>query len=300
MKGRMYGECVWIVRTLQEYGKLSLRELNELWTKTEMSGGLEMDRRTFQRHEHTIEDTFGIRIACENKGGYRYYISNKKDVGSDSAIAWLMNALTVSEKLLRYVSLHDRILLESVPTSDWRFDLITEAMETSHWVSFRYLPYQQLEIRDVEVMPYCLKIYRHRWYLLGRFRSGNFATYCLDRMKTLTITDRVFKMDEAFDAADYFSLVIGVVNKQDHRVEQIIVRAYEDEACYLRDVPLHQSQTEIGSGDGFSDFSYLLKPNHEFFGCLLQRGDRVKVLYPEHIESEMRERILNIGKNYNP
>ena len=73
----IFQEYIWLVSTLQRYGKLSLEELNGHWVKTEMSGGVPIPRTTFNRHRDAILDMLGIIIDCDKKDKYRYYIANE-------------------------------------------------------------------------------------------------------------------------------------------------------------------------------------------------------------------------------
>ena len=50
-----FKEYIWLVSTIRRAGKISLAEINELWVKTEMSGGTELARATFNRHKDAIE-----------------------------------------------------------------------------------------------------------------------------------------------------------------------------------------------------------------------------------------------------
>lgn len=52
----IFQEYIWLVSTLQRYGKLSLEELNGHWVRTEMSGGVPIPRTTFNRHRDAILD----------------------------------------------------------------------------------------------------------------------------------------------------------------------------------------------------------------------------------------------------
>lgn len=56
----LFKEYVWLVKTIYEHRRLSLGEINQLWVDTNMSGGVEMARSTFNRHKDAIEDIFGI------------------------------------------------------------------------------------------------------------------------------------------------------------------------------------------------------------------------------------------------
>ena len=53
-------EYVWLVDTIHRAGRITFEEMNRQWVKTEMSGGVEMSRSTFNRHRDDILDVFGI------------------------------------------------------------------------------------------------------------------------------------------------------------------------------------------------------------------------------------------------
>ena len=50
---------------------------------------------------------------------------------------------------------------------------------------------------------------------------------------------------------------------------------------------LHHSQKEIATGDDFSDFELYLRPSMDFRGKLLERGDRLMVMEPQHLAEEI-------------
>ncbi len=93
-------------------------EINERWLETEMSEGMPIARSTFNRHKDAIEDIFGIYIECDRKNEYKYYIGNAEDLESDSIQKWMLSTMTVNNLLVDNKSIHNRVLLESVPSSE--------------------------------------------------------------------------------------------------------------------------------------------------------------------------------------
>jgi hypothetical protein len=79
---------------------------------------------------------------------------------------------------------------------------------------------------------------------------------------------------------------------------KIVIRAFGDEAFYLRDLPIHKSQKEIGNGGNYTDFMIELRPNNELISYLLSRKNRLKVLSPDCIVEEMKETIEGIATIY--
>ena len=94
----LFKEYIWLVNTIYRAGRISLSDINKKWIRTEMSGGVEIPRTTFNRHKEAIEDIFGIYIDCDRKDGYRYYIGNGKVLREDTVQNWMLSTLTVSNK----------------------------------------------------------------------------------------------------------------------------------------------------------------------------------------------------------
>jgi len=46
-----FKEYIWLVNTIRKARRITLAEINERWINTEMSGGVEMARATFNRHK---------------------------------------------------------------------------------------------------------------------------------------------------------------------------------------------------------------------------------------------------------
>ena len=68
----LFKQYIWLVQTIYRARAITLTEINERWIRTEMSGGVEMARATFNRHKDAIEDIFGIIIDCDRRDGYKY------------------------------------------------------------------------------------------------------------------------------------------------------------------------------------------------------------------------------------
>jgi len=297
-----FKEYIWLVNTIYKARKISLKDINEQWLQTEMSEGVEINRTTFYRHRCAIEDIFGVYIDCDRKAGNKYFIGNREVLHEDSVQNWMLTTLSVSNLLSESMSLNDRILLESVPSGGGMLETVIKAMKESRKLSFSYQKYgKQQPDADREVSPYCVKLFRQRWYVLGPIANGEMRLFSLDRMGDVTLQKEKFKMDKNFDAIAYFSESYGVM--VDHRIdtERIVLRAYGLEPYYLRDLPLHHSQREIRTTDEYCDFELRLKPTSDFKGKLLQRAEWIEVLEPQSLIDDiivLHQRSINRYKNY--
>ena len=287
----LFKQYIWLVNTIYRARRITLAEINDKWQRTEMSEGMPLSRTTFNRHKDAIEDIFGIFIDCDRCDGYRYYIGNEEVLRENSVQNWMLSTLTVNNLISESMSIQHRIVLENIPSEGEYLESAISAMKENKKIEIRYKRYQSPEARTFLLSPYCIKLFRQRWYLLGRFDDGGFAMFSFDRMEHLTLTDETFKMDKDFDAGQFFGECYGVVIGDGSEPVRIVLRAFGRERYYLRDLPLHHTQREIQSDDGqdFADFELFLRPTTDFKGQLLSRGAWLKVLEPQWLADEIRQ-----------
>ena len=92
----LISKYVWVIETIYRAKKISFKELNEKWLDNDISRGGEIPKRTFDNWRNFNCDLFGIDIANENRGEYRYYISNVEDISKNGLRSWLYNTFCVS------------------------------------------------------------------------------------------------------------------------------------------------------------------------------------------------------------
>ena len=247
-------KLVWIVETIYKAHKISFEELNRRWMdNVDLSGGEEMLKRTFHKWKWNIFDTFGLSIDCEKTAPYRYYIANVEDMKSGSIENWLRSTLSVSNFFLESESVKNRIILEDVPCGREYLELIIDAMKKNRFIHINYFNYRKGDTRDHYVMPLCVKLFRQRWYLVGRnWPAGRDIVFCLDRVKDFRLSSRTFEYPEEFNPQEYFNGCIGVIPGDGTDIEKVKIKVSASQANYLRDLPLHESQQETEQTDEYS------------------------------------------------
>lgn len=286
----LFKEYVWLVGTISRAGRITLREINERWLRTEMSEGIEFSRTTFRRHRAEVEEMFGIIIDCDKEN--RYYIDDIELFREDSVQKWMLSTLTVSNIVSEARDLHDRILLESIPSESEHLQTVVEAMRENRSLSVTYKRYGKTEISHWTVEPYCIKLFRRRWYLLGHLEDGGFLTLSFDRIMEMEVTDKTFVLDPDFDAQSYFSAYYGIMQGGNEPKQGIVLRAYGNERYAMRDLPLHHTQREIAVGEDYVDFEVKLHPTSDFLAQILSRGRWLKVMEPEGIAKKIKQMHL--------
>lgn len=302
----LFKEYVWLVNTIKRARRITFAEIQEKWLDTEMSGGVEFARSTFNRHKDAIQDIFGIYIDCDRKGGYKYFIGNDHVLREDSVQNWMISTLTVNNIVGESLSVQDRIVLEQIPCDDF-LQVLIDAMKKKVRVAVKYRRYGADNITKVDFEPYCLKLFNQRWYVLAHFHRDAtkekterdyFGVYSFDRIQDVTLTDVRFEVREDFDAQKFFGECFGVVVGDGTLAERIVLRAYGQQRYYLHDLPLHHSQKAIGQGDDYTDFEYYIRPTYDFCGHILGYADAVKVISPQSLADRITQMAIDTLKMY--
>ena len=268
----IFHQYIWLINTLRRYPRLTLDELSRRWIDEEVAEGNPLSRSSFNRHRDAILDMFGVIIDCDTL--YRYYISNPEVLDDDSLERWMLSTLTVSTVLSDSASLKDRIILENVPAGEEFLQTIIRAIRTGKRILMGYQRFGAERYERV-VSPYALKLFHQRWYLLA-FTGRHTATYSLDRMLSVTLTEESFQMPADFSPQQYFAEYFGVLTDETP-MAHIVLRAYGTMANYLHTLPLHASQRELSKTDGYTDFALDVRPTADFIGELLKWGDGIRL-----------------------
>ena len=310
----LFKQYVWLVDTIRRARRISLADLSERWKSTSFGEGKPLSRTTFNRYRVAVEEIFGIVIGCNADN--KYYIVNKGALHNDTVQQWMLSTLTVSNIVGEARGLHDRILLESIPTEGEQLQQVVEAMQRSVRIKVTYRRYGNQEDTEWVLDPYCIKLFRRRWYLLCHFpesdsrsikhstaqaikpsttqaikHSNNqaFILLSFDRITSLTLTDEPFTVAPDFDAETFFKDYFGVMTDPRIPLKRIVLRAYGNERYALRDLPLHPSQKLLSEADDHVDFEVRLRPTTDFLAHLLSRGRWVEVISPNDIAQKIKQ-----------
>ena len=294
---------VWVIETIYRKRKISFRELNELWLRDEISRGVDIPKRTFDNWRYVIWDMFGISITNENCGEYRYFIENEEDISKNGLRSWLYNTFCVSNALANSQSIKDRIILEYVPSGQNYLRPIIDAMKENRVLNITYHSYWKDEENSFDVQPYCVKLFRQRWYMVARstypyyYEQGP-RVYALDRIHDLYATEETFKMPKDWDAQEFFNGCFGIIADQRIELQTVKLKVSAGQANYIRDLMIHESQEEIVRNDEYSIFKYYLRPTFDFIQEILLNGESMEVLEPLWLRKEIAGKIKRMWNKY--
>ena len=299
MSKNQINKYVWLVETLYKAKKITLKEINRKWSQTELSEGEELPRRTFNNWKNAAEEMFGLVIMCDKHDGDRYYIENREELEKGGFQRWLLSTISVNNTLIENKSLSDRILLENIPSGQDYLATIMEAMKKSKLLEVTYKSYWSEREHAFPIAPYCVKLFRQRWYVVGNsVYEDKIRIYALDRFLEVNITDEAFKYPKKFKPENYFKECFGIIHDDDYSLETVKLKVDSGQANYLRSLPMHPSQKEVERNDEYSIFTLYLRPTFDFQQELLWNGDALEVLEPLWLRREIAGIVKRMWNNY--
>ncbi|MBP5367628.1 MAG: WYL domain-containing protein [Bacteroidales bacterium] len=295
---KQFREYLWLINTIKKAHRITFAELSDKWAESDFGGGVSLSRTTFNRHRDAVLDMFDIIIECDRINGYEYYIANQEVLKENTVQNWLLTTLSVSNSLTESLSIQNRILLENIPSGGAVLQTVIKAMKDGFMISAEYRRYGVAEPKKFLMSPYCVKLFRQRWYALCRHRNGFFGVFSLDRFLRVELSEQRFEIDPDFNAAEYFSECFGIVSEVNAPAIPIIVRAFDSERYFLRDLPIHHTQREIATTDDYSDFEIVMRPTFDFSAHILSRGIMLKVIEPQWLADEIRDMHREAAEMY--
>lgn len=311
MVSELIGKYIWLVQSLIAAGGggMTFKELNEKYSRR---FGQAYSRRTFNNHRLAVADLFGIDIDCDRSTN-RYFIPYSGDVlDNNESIGWLVNTFTVNSLLsLGKERLSGRVSVEEIPSGQKYLTAIMQAMEDGKELEIVYGKYSSDSSETLHVQPFAVKEHEKRWYLVafcheraGADRRNDdinaWRVYGLDRITLLQVTDVSFRMPKDFDVDGIFSQSYGIYfPKAGQKPVTIRFKVTDEEARYLRDLPIHRSQVEenAAKGDG-RIFRIRVIPNRNLTMEFCRHAGRLEVIEPEEVRLSVKEELEKAYKQY--
>jgi len=169
---------------------------------------------------------------------------------------------------------------------------IVEAMRDNLSIEITYQAFWRDSPYTLEVCPYCIKVFKQRWYVIAyNPLKERILIYALDRIKKLSITDKIFMLPKDFDGELFFTDCFGIVAGDGHKAENVLIKVNKIQDRYIRALPLHHSQKEIENSSDYTVFSYYIRSSFDFRQELFSHGSEIEVLEPKWFRDEIAEII---------
>ena len=297
MARNYFNRYIWLIDLIQRSGHIPFEDIDRAWQRCSLNpNGDRLSERTFFNHKDAISETFGIEIRCDRSLGY--FLSNEEDVESDSLKNWMLQSLSLNSIMNEGADLRDRIICEDIPSSQkWLADIMA-AMRDGKKLTMTYQSFWKDMSHTYDVAPYCLKLFKQRWYMLAKSDAYEQPRiYALDRVIDLKQTNISYKLPKGFDPKEVFRKLFGVI-LDNGSVEDVVIRVAADQVKYYRTLPLHRSQIEGESGEGYTEFRYRLVPTFDFVREVLSKGIYAQVMSPTWLRREVAKELRKTVRMY--
>ena len=290
---------MWLVDLLHAHGALSKAEIDYYWSRSNLNENEEdgIPKRTFMRMKNDIGLLFGIDICCLRSQGNRYTLENPDNMKDGGVKQWLINCFSINNVLLESQQIKERIVLEDIPSGNRFLTQVISAMQQNKVLQMQYHSFEMKAPREFEIMPYCLRCFKQRWYIIAQ-REGNKEPhfYSLDRVVTMEVTEQTFQLPKDFSAKDFLYNYYGVMH--DKKAELVQIRVTSSYAPYLRSLPLHHSQREIEKTDDYAVFQYYIAPTNDFMSELRSILPQITVLTPQWLREQLRAEAQQVLERF--
>lgn len=298
MAKNYFERYIWLIDLINLHGHIRFEEINRAWAHSSLntcgSASLkqsELPQRTFFNHIEAIYEMFGIEIKCDRSLGY--YIANSEDMDGDDVRKWLLGTLSMNNLLNESRDMREKILFEEIPASQRWLSVVVNAMRSGNAVEMTYKSYARSEPNTFVAHPYCLKLFKQRWYVLARSEEYDRPRiYALDE-RTLNVVPvkKKLKVPAKFNAAEFFSNYYGIIVGNDCKPAIVDLKVIGDQVPYFESLPLHKSQEMIESTPEYTVFRYHLVPTYDFLQEVLRHGADVEVLSPQEFREEVADSV---------
>ena len=289
---------VWLIALLYNSGGASFKDIDLDWQdQPELNPeGEPLPNRTFNNHRISIKEIFGFSIEYSAKDK-KYHISDDLYSGRMQQALLLMSSLSLWNNKDSYEKMAGRILYEEEPFVYPKYmRRIISAMDNDKMIALDYMKYGDRKAIRRKLAPYCLKMFKRRWYLLAK-EGDALKTFCLDnRTCDVKVLDEKYEFPNDFNPEEYFKDAYGIRTAP---AKEVALKAYGQEADYLRSAPIHPSQKETEKGIDYSIFTLHVGTNAwEFYQELISHGDRIEVLEPWTLRKDIFNMIEAMRLHY--
>lgn len=260
---------------------------------------LKFTERTFQRDKLAIADVFGIQISYSRKRNAHFIEEEELELSQES----VFDQLLLVEAYRETKGKADVMFFEPRRARGLEhLNGLIHAITQKKVLSFTYQKFWENEKSSKVVMPYALKEFKNRWYLLAAdYQAKNTSfllkTYGLDRISDLNISNTSFKRED-IDIEKAYKNSFGIISTLGKETQEILLKFDREQANYVKALPLHHSQTVIAENETETIFRVSLVPTYDFQREILSYGKRVQVLAPESFIQELKAEVELMLKNF--
>ena len=172
------------------------------------------------------------------------------------------------------------------------------AIKYKRKISFVYQRFEAEKQKKISILPYILREYQSRWYVLGIFdKGGSLYTFGIDRIQNLEVSEEIFRPDLNINSKELFAHIIGVTYTAE-KAEKVVLSFTPRQGQYIKTLPLHTSQEILTDDEKELRISLEVALNYELLQKILMYGDSVQIIEPKDLVDKVRHILKASLKNY--
>ena len=164
-----FRRCLWLINTVRTFGPISFEDISRRWENSALNdSGEPLAKKTFHNHCDAIAEMFDIIIACERKGGYKYYID--LDIDKDAWTASMIDTLCMQAAIANDPDMKNRLIdynTRFALTEQKNINIVLDAIQNKLPLSFKWRI--RIDVEDFYPM-YLIKVLQ-RWFVIGAFHN---------------------------------------------------------------------------------------------------------------------------------
>jgi predicted DNA-binding transcriptional regulator YafY len=257
-------------------------------------GSIEISDRTLERYIRELRDNFRV-ITCDRRTNL--YSIDKDNQLEINRLLHFIHLFHSSDLILQTLQNKDKSLsyLAFESTGNYagstNLEPIYSAIVHSKTITFDHENYEKGTTLHRTLLPYLLKEYNAKWYVVGVLPNSNdVRIFGLDRISRVELSEFTFEKTEQQRISELFDFLIGLVYDMD-KPTTVWLSVTPGQAKYFKNSPLHDTQKIVEENEKEVIFSYWLIPNRELQRLILGYSSQVKVLKPEWFAKQIEEQI---------
>lgn len=294
---------------------------------TTLAKEFELHPRTIQRDIEALKDFLGADIRHDRaRKGYYYGDDNKFKPPALEITEGELLGLFLSEKFLPYLegplkesllTVIERIKLMSPNkvkasaeylASMWSVDTgivqeidkdifmaVSNAMVEGKSIEIKYHSSYKKKDSERVINPYHIRYIKSAWYVIAYCHNNKrIQTFSMSGFKSVKNTGKSFKRNRGFNIYEQLDSAWRVISDTP---EKVVVQFDKSVSSWIAEKKWHKSQNVDTLANGDIRLSFNVAVNNEIIGWILGFGDKIKVISPKKLKSEISQIAQKIVQN---
>lgn len=166
---------------------------------------------------------------------------------------------------------------------------LLRAIEERRRVTFGYQSFQQAEVQQCELEPYCIRQYDQRWYVVGHSPQYNYLKpFALDRIASRPEFSKIIFEAPDFKPEQFFLHIYGMHTEPIEQAREVVIEFSPLQARYFLSRPFHPHRLLEELPGGSIRVQLHVCITIELIRKLASYGHEAEVLAPEELRETMK------------